>query len=403
MSSLTRLTLSVALLLIAGLIAGAVLEQAMHRQSAQLAHDLIDARRQQLAAALALARTPAPDSAQLAAIGASIGADVAFASEPTPPRAGRLTFVYPLADGRALRVTLAKPAAWRALSVSTWTLAVLLLLVLAGLPVAYLLGSARRAPAEPAASAADVGQTSLARLAETTAAQTVALDRERAVRRRAEDDAQLKQRLLTQSLEDKIRLGHDLHDGIIQSLYAVGLTLESARTLLPRDPAAADQRLEQCRDALNGTIREVRAYITGLAPQNLSSATFLRTLQSLLGDLARDRGTALEFKIEADATARLTSEQATEVVQIAREAVSNAVRHGRARHIVIAAAGDHEFAFSIADDGSGFDPATARSSGFGLHSLQARAARLAGRCEVHSQPGAGTRVSLVFPFPSAPA
>ena len=88
-------------------------------------------------------------------------------------------------------------------------------------------------------------------------------------------------------MQDKIRLGHDLHDGIIQSLYAAGLTLESTRALLASNPAEADRRLEQCRDALNGTIREVRAYITGLAPQNLSSATFRRTLHELLTPLTR--------------------------------------------------------------------------------------------------------------------
>ncbi len=107
----------------------------------------------------------------------------------------------------------------------------------------------------------------LASLAKTSVAQGEELNRERDVRRRAEEDAQLKQQLLTQSLDEKIRLGRDLHDGIIQSLYAVGLTLETVRALVKSNPAEADRQLEHTRAGLNETIRDVRAYITGLAPR----------------------------------------------------------------------------------------------------------------------------------------
>src|SRR5205085_3463634 len=130
--------------------------------------------------------------------------------------------------------------------------------------------------------------TALARLAETSVAQSEELSRERDVRRRAEEDAQLKQQLLAQSVDEKIRLGRDLHDGIIQSLYAVGLTLETVRALVKNNPAEADQRLERCRENLNGIIREVRTYITGLTPDTVRRATFTQALDTLFRELASD-------------------------------------------------------------------------------------------------------------------
>jgi signal transduction histidine kinase len=401
MSSLTRSALFVAALLAVCVFAGFVLHRWLERQTAALIADATAAHRHRLDAALTLAAPDLTDAAQRATLGAALGADVQLASSAPPARSGTLAFEYAPPHGNpALRVSFAKPAAVRVLSLSAWTLGVALFVVVAGLPTAFLLGAARATRAT--APDNTIEETSLARLAQTTVAQTAALDRERLVRRRAEEDAQLKQQLLTQSLQDKIRLGHDLHDGIIQSLYAVGLTLESTRTLLPSNPAEADRRLEQCRDALNGTIREVRAYITGLAPQNLSSATFRRTLDELLTPLTHGRDVALAFEIDDTASARLSSEQATEVVQFAREAVSNAARHAAAARIAVSARSTADvFTFSIADNGRGFAPATARGTGFGLSTLDARAQRLGGRCTIDSERGVGTRVVLEFPFASA--
>eukprot|EP01035_Chromulina_nebulosa_P007924 gene7925-10723_t len=118
------------------------------------------------------------------------------------------------------------------------------------------------ARAQPADQVADRGtQTpwhssrvemgSLEHLAKTSAAQNAELHTARDGRRRAEEDLALKARELNLSLEEKVRLGRDLHDGIIQSLYALGLTLESARALIRTDPAEAERRLEACGSAIN--------------------------------------------------------------------------------------------------------------------------------------------------------
>ena len=127
------------------------------------------------------------------------------------------------------------------------------------------------------------------------------------MRRRAEEDAQLKQQLLTQSLDEKIRLGRDLHDGIIQSLYAVGLTLETVRALVKSNPAEADRQLEHTRAGLNETIRDVRAYITGLAPENLRRGGVANALSALLAELKAGRSAQFDITIDGDAASLLQS------------------------------------------------------------------------------------------------
>ncbi|MBI5768986.1 MAG: sensor histidine kinase [Verrucomicrobia bacterium] len=238
----------------------------------------------------------------------------------------------------------------------------------------------------------------LARLAESSVAQGAELSRERDVRRRAEEDAQMKQHLLSQSLDEKIRLGRDLHDGIIQSLYAVGLTLETLRAQLKSDPDAAERRLEETRAALNATIRDVRAYITGLAPENLKRASFGQALRSVLGELRAGREVEFAVEIDDEATSLLNADQTVEALQIAREAVSNALRHGAATRVAVRVhQGDQEIGLLVQDNGAGFDASTTREGGHGLHNMRARADRIGARIKLTSQPSEGTRLVLTVP------
>ncbi|HVS51235.1 MAG TPA: sensor histidine kinase [Opitutaceae bacterium] len=287
-------------------------------------------------------------------------------------------------------------------------LALTLALVGTALALALIVSPAAR-PTRAAGSqspfaAARQEMGALARLAESSVAQGAELSRERDVRRRAEEDAQLKQQLLTQSLEEKIRLGHDLHDGIIQSLYAVGLTLESVRETVKTDPPAAERKLEQMRAGLNDTIRDVRGYIGGLTPASLRRAGFARAVSASLVELSAGREAQFDIQIDDDATGLLTPEQSLETLQIAREAVSNALRHGGASRITIRMhKSDREVCLLVQDNGSGFDAATRRDGGHGLGNMQARAGRLGGSVRITSQPGEGARVLATMPILTTPA
>ncbi len=239
----------------------------------------------------------------------------------------------------------------------------------------------------------------LTQLAKTSVAQGAELSRERDVRRRAEEDAQLKQQLLAQSVEEKIRLGRDLHDGIIQSLYAAGLTLEAVRTLIKTDPSQAEHRLEEIRGALNTAIRDVRSYITGLTPDNLRQASFSRAVTALFEQLRAGREVQFDIQIDDDAAIALDVEQNVEALQIAREAISNALRHGEAKHIALRMhQGGDEVCLLVQDDGRGFHADQGREGGHGLTNMRARAERLGASLRVTSRPGEGARVIATFPL-----
>lgn len=272
--------------------------------------------------------------------------------------------------------------------------------VAAGLLASLALSShrAETTPRETTALATtrtEVG--ALAKLAESSVAQRQELVHERGERQRAEADASLHQQLLNQSVEEKIRLGRDLHDGIIQSLYAAGLTIESARAVARADPAEADRQLARCREGLNRTIRDVRAYIAGLAPEQVRQTGFTQAMTAIVAELNAGRSTAFELKIDETATNLLSLEQTTEALQIAREAISNSLRHGEATHVTVRLhPGEGEVCLLVQDNGRGFDPTRAQN-GFGLGNIQARAAGLGGTVRVESAAGNGTRVVLTLP------
>lgn len=248
-------------------------------------------------------------------------------------------------------------------------------------------------PLESARSQMDT----LAKLAESSVAQDAALVRERDVRRRTEEDLQLKQDLLAQSVDEKIRLGQDLHDGIIQSLYAVGLTLETARMMIKTDPALAERRLNEIRAQLNAAIRDVRGYITGLAPENLRRASFSRSVNQLFEQLRADRAAHFEINIDEEASILLSEEQNLEALQIAREAISNALRHGAATNLTIRLHHDAgAVGLLIQDNGRGFDLERGGDGGHGLANMRARAARVGASLRCTSQAGQGTKIIVTF-------
>lgn len=248
-----------------------------------------------------------------------------------------------------------------------------------------------------AATRTEVG--ALARLAESSVAQGQALAIERDSRQRAEENALLNQQLLNRSLEEQIRLGRDLHDGVIQSLYAAGLVIESARTIAKTDPADSDRRLAQLLVSLNQTIRDVRTYITGLAPENLRQSTFGQALDCLVTELGASRSVHFDLKIDDSASAQLSPAQSTEALHVAREAISNSLRHGNASRVTVRLhPGDGEVCLLVQDNGTGFDPSQGRRAGHGLRNMQARASGLGASVRVESRPAEGTRVILTFPL-----
>jgi signal transduction histidine kinase len=236
----------------------------------------------------------------------------------------------------------------------------------------------------------------VARLVQTAFEQRAALQREFEERTRAHATLERAEAALRRNIEERARLGRDLHDGVIQSLYAAGMGLAGIRDLLRPDQSEAGVRLEQTRAALNETIHDVRNFIIGLEPEALKLQTFSQAVAALLETLHGVRRFRSTVRIDEELAARLTLAQRVHALQITRESVSNALRHGNAGQVAVNLRRAGEFAeYEIADDGQGFDPDAAPSAG-GLRNLAQRAHELNAQLSVESKPGQGTRVRLVF-------
>jgi signal transduction histidine kinase len=200
-------------------------------------------------------------------------------------------------------------------------------------------------------------------------------------------------------LEERQRIGRDLHDGVIQSIYAVGLMLDDALELAPEDPAEASARIERAIESINLTIRDIRNFIFGLRPEPLDEAGLVDALAAMaeefrintMIDIALEVGGPEDFELPADVTAQL--------LQLAREALSNVARHARASHAEIRLMADERaLELAIVDDGVGFDPAARRGPGhMGLGNMRTRAAELGGELIVESAVGRGSRVAVRVP------
>ena len=200
-------------------------------------------------------------------------------------------------------------------------------------------------------------------------------------------------------VEERERIGRDLHDGIIQSIYAVGLSLEDVPDLMGDEPDEARARVERAIDSLDQSIRDIRNFIFGLRPELLEQA-------GLVGGLA---ALADEFRVNSMVDVELTTDEAREtdlppeltgqLLSIAREALSNIARHSKAtRGSVHVETGDGAVKLVISDNGVGFDPTAPRGAGHqGLVNMRARASSVGGRLDVQSVPGAGTRIIVDVP------
>lgn len=216
-----------------------------------------------------------------------------------------------------------------------------------------------------------------------------ALENAGAARQRS--DAQLKT-----LAEERERLFQDMHDGCIQSIYAVGLNLEACMRLIDEDPKIAREMIADATVSLNLVIQELRSFIAGHRLQ-ISTGRDLRTEIKKAVQAAGNRGLNFTMDIDESAMKALTSEQALHLLQIAREGISNAMRHANARtgRVSLQRRGGALF-LEVSDDGSGFIANKVNKLGLGLHHIDARARKLGGTALVKSAPNLGTRIVVEF-------
>lgn len=204
-------------------------------------------------------------------------------------------------------------------------------------------------------------------------------------------------------MEERERIAMNLHDGVMQSLYALALGLEARARLVDSDPAQAREALRQAIRQINGMIPEIRAYISDLRPRELGAQGLRAGIEALAEEIRACTLVRPEIDLPPETEDRLGPDVVVHALYIAREATSNVVRHSGASAVAIRlAVADGHLMLTICDNGRGFDTErTGRRAGDGLRNMAERAQMIGGRLAVTSQPGGGSEVRLELPWPEA--
>lgn len=214
---------------------------------------------------------------------------------------------------------------------------------------------------------------------------------------RLEDGLRAMEQRLSVLLEDRTHIGRDLHDCILQSLYAIGLNIEAEWRKHRHTTPESEQTHAHTIEQINRLIHDIRQMIHGLdegVVQEFDLETELQTLKSVYDQIGHVR---IRLDLHPAAIEVLTKEEEREMLSIAREGLSNCVRHARATHatISIRRRGDR-IRLQISDDGRGFATGDGRPQGYGLANMTARAKKIGGTLRIQSEEGRGTDIIAEF-------
>ena len=195
-------------------------------------------------------------------------------------------------------------------------------------------------------------------------------------------------------MEERERIAKELHDGIIQSLFAVGMNLQGTALMAATPETAA--RVESAVGELDRVIRDLRNYIFGLRPGILADRQLNQALEALGEEVGSTAHISVDVEVDGAVSAALSS-RSHEIVQLTREALSNITRHARAKRALVRLTRRGANAIlTIEDDGAGFD-AHGPSSGNGLRNMRERAGAMGGTLRITSATGKGTKLRFTFP------
>ena len=194
-------------------------------------------------------------------------------------------------------------------------------------------------------------------------------------------------------IHDRERIAHNLHDHVIQRIFAVGMDLQG--TVARSRSTEVNERLNHSIDDLQATIDEIRTTIFALQSPQGVGAGFRQQIQQAIAALTENRDIETSVRISGPLSA-ISDDVAEHAKPVIIEAVSNVVRHSGARHLTIDISVDDELRIDITDDGCGIAIDNTRHSG--LANMERRAKLVAGSCEIGSTPDGGTRVLWVAPL-----
>jgi len=198
-------------------------------------------------------------------------------------------------------------------------------------------------------------------------------------------------------VEDRERIARDLHDTVIQRLFATGLALQGAAARAG-DPEMVE-RLQQAVEDLDDTVRHIRTTIFELQRQRIPGRSIRQEVLDLIGEAAEPAGIQHVVRFDGPIDLAVPDDVADQLVAVVREAVTNVVKHASATtvNVELVLTEDH-LQLTVVDDGVGL-PEVRDGDGHGLRNLAARAERLGGEMVVEKAPGGGTSLTWRVPIP----
>ena len=204
-------------------------------------------------------------------------------------------------------------------------------------------------------------------------------------------------------LEERHRIGMDLHDGAIQSLFGLGLSLENAAERVEREPVAAREGVLRAVDRLNAAIADLRTYVLELRPVRGSDRPLTQSLRTLAEQARSNALLDVHVAVSDAAAAALDRAGREATFYIAADALGNVARHARARRASLRLLlQDSQVVLEVTDDGVGFDYAN-HTEGHGLRNMRERAFAVGGQLHVDTAPGNGSRLRFEIPIRSEAA
>ena len=200
-------------------------------------------------------------------------------------------------------------------------------------------------------------------------------------------------------LEERERIGMDLHDGIIQSIYAVGLSLELSQMVLDENTLEAREHLSSAIEGLDSIIRDIRSYIMDLQPARIQDEPLTTALQRLVREFRANTLVQVRLDLASDIDTGLADNCCLALFHITQEALANVAKHAYSSTVTVRLGRLHDrVVLSVEDDGVGFDSDKIGGiPGHGLSNMAVRARSLGGELTVSSSPGEGTRVRAIIP------
>jgi signal transduction histidine kinase len=209
----------------------------------------------------------------------------------------------------------------------------------------------------------------------------------------AEQASRQSEQQLRVVLEARERMAQDLHDGVIQSTFALKLNLERCQRLIPQNPTEAMAGIRDVLIQLKLVIQDLRRHIHGLEPAGINGQQWIQEITTLVRTVEKSKNLHFHLQVDQEAANLLTPEEATHLLYVVKESISNSVRHSQATsgtvslHVL-----KGTVRLEVVDDGLGFDLENNHEGGHGLNNMAARARRLGAHFHVWSQPHLGTRI-----------